>query len=32
MHKWWVRRFSSVFRTVLLASAVDWTDWDALEP
>jgi putative DNA methylase len=32
MHKWWARRLSCVFRTVLLASAVDWTDWDALEP
>jgi putative DNA methylase len=32
MHKWWARRLSSVFRTVLLASAIDWTDWDALEP
>jgi len=32
MHKWWARRLSCVFRTVLLASAVDWTYWDALEP
>jgi len=32
MHKWWARRLSCVFRTVLLASAIDWTDWDALEP
>jgi adenine-specific DNA methylase len=32
LHKWWARRLSCVFRTVLLASAVDWTDWDALEP
>jgi len=32
MHKWWARRLSCVFRTVLLASAVDWADWDALEP
>jgi hypothetical protein len=32
MHKWWARRLSSVFRTVLLASAVDWTDWVVLEP
>lgn len=32
LHKWWARRLSCVFRTVLLASAVDWADWDALEP
>jgi len=32
MHKWWARRLSCVFRTVLLTSAIDWTDWDALEP
>jgi len=32
MHKWWARRLSCVFRTVLIASAIDWTDWDALEP
>src|SRR5512136_802678 len=32
MHKWWARRLSCVFRTVLLASAIDWADWDALEP
>jgi adenine-specific DNA methylase len=32
MHKWWARRLSCVFRTVLLASAIDWEDWDALEP
>jgi adenine-specific DNA methylase len=32
MHKWWARRLSCVFRTVLLASLIDWADWDALEP
>jgi adenine-specific DNA methylase len=32
LHKWWARRLSCVFRTVLLTSAVDWADWDALEP
>ncbi len=31
MHKWWARRLSCVFRTVLLASAIDWADWDVLE-
>jgi len=32
MHKWWARRLSCVFRTILLASAIDWEDWDRLEP
>lgn len=32
MHKWWARRLSCVFRTILLASALDWEDWDRLEP
>lgn len=32
MHKWWARRLSCVFRTILLASAIDWKDWDRLEP
>lgn len=32
MHKWWARRLSCVFRTVLLATAIDWEDWDRLEP
>ncbi len=32
MHKWWARRLSCVFRTILLASAIDWGDWDGLEP
>ncbi|MGI5818115.1 MAG: DUF1156 domain-containing protein [Armatimonadota bacterium] len=32
MHKWWARRLSCVFRTILLATAIDWEDWDRLEP
>lgn len=32
MHKWWARRLSCVFRTVLLATGIDWEDWDRLEP
>ncbi|MGD9496492.1 MAG: DUF1156 domain-containing protein [Armatimonadota bacterium] len=32
MHKWWARRLSCVFRSILLASAIDWEDWDRLEP
>jgi putative DNA methylase len=32
MHKWWARRLSCVFRTILLASAIDWEEWDRLEP
>ncbi len=32
MHKWWARRLSCVFRTILLASMIDWEDWDRLEP
>ena len=32
VHKWWRRRPSCLWRTVLLASVIDWADWDALEP
>jgi hypothetical protein len=32
MHKWWARRLSCVFRTILLGTAIDWEDWDRLEP
>ena len=32
MHKWWARRLSAVFRSILLATAIDWEDWDRLEP
>ncbi len=32
MHKWWARRLSAVFRSILLATAIDWEDWDSLEP
>jgi len=32
MHKWWARRLSCVFRTILLATAIEWEDWDAVEP
>lgn len=32
MHKWWARRLSCVFRTILLATRIDWEDWDRLEP
>lgn len=32
MHNWWARRLSCVFRTILLATRIDWEDWDRLEP
>ena len=32
MHKYWAGRPSSVVRTMLLGSAIDWEDWDRLEP